>query len=86
MPTSLPNTTAENDMIASYSDLASKFSQQKEGSNVLVNIIAGGYTEEGMSDAASAAAAVAGTMSGKQYLQLENDAWARALAFYDTIK
>ncbi len=86
VPTSLPNTTAENDMIASYSDLASKFSQQKEGSNVLVNIIAGGYTEEGMSDAASAAAAVAGTMSGKQYLQLENDAWARALAFYDTIK
>ncbi len=86
VPTSLPNTTAENDMIASYSDLASKFSQQKEGSNILVNIIANGYTEEGMSDAASAAAAVADSMSGKQYLQLENDAWARALAFYDTVK
>jgi len=86
VPTSLPNTTAENDMIASYSDLASKFSQQKKGSNILVNIIAGGYSEEGMSDAASAASAVTNAMSGKQYLQLENDAWNRALDFYGTVK
>ncbi len=87
VPTTLPNTKQENDMINSYTDLGDdKFSSSKNGRNILVDIIVGGYTEEGMSDAASAASVVANNYSGKQYLQLLNDAWQRALNFYDTIK
>jgi len=85
VPTTLPTTTTENDTIAGYTDLTSKFSQQKNDANLLVDIIASGYTEQGMSDAASAAAAVANNMSGSQYLLLENKAWERALDLYESL-
>lgn len=87
VPTTLPNTTTENEMINSYTDLGNeKFGQGKDQSNLLVNIIVKGYTDEGMSDAASAASVVTNNYSGKQYLVLQNDAWQRALSFYNTVK
>ena len=87
VPTILPTTTVENDQINGMTNLGNdKFGQSKEQNNVLVNIIVGGYTEEGMSDAATAAAVVSSDWSGAQYLQLQNDAWARALDFYATIQ
>ena len=86
VPTILPTTTVENDQINGMTNLGNdKFGQSKEQNNVLVNIIVGGYTEEGMSDAASAAGVVTSDWSGAQYLQLQNDAWDRALDFYNTI-
>jgi len=87
VPTILPTTTVENEQINGFTNLGNeKFGQSNKQNNVLVNIIVGGYTEEGMHDAATAAATVADSWSGKQYLQLQNDAWQRALSFYDTIK
>ena len=87
VPTILPTTTVENDQINGMTNLGNdKFGQSKEQNNVLVNIIVGGYTEEGMSDAATAAGVVSSDWSGAQYLQLQNDAWARALDFYATIQ
>lgn len=86
VPTILPTTSVENDQINGMTNLGNdKFGQSKEQNNVLVNIIVGGYTEEGMSDAASAAGVVTSDWSGAQYLQLQNDAWDRALDFYNTI-
>lgn len=86
VPTILPTTSVENDHINGMTNLGNdKFGQGKEQNNVLVNIIVGGYTEEGMSDAASAAGVVTSDWSGAQYLQLQNDAWDRALDFYNTI-
>lgn len=86
VPTILPTTSVENDQINGMTNLGNdKFGQSKEQNNVLVNIIVGGYTEEGMSDAATAAGVVSSDWSGAQYLQLQNDAWDRALDFYNTI-
>lgn len=86
VPTVLPTTKQENDTLSGYTDLTSKFSQNKGEQNILVDIIASGYTEEGMSNAEEAANAVAGTMSGKQYLTLKEDAWERLLDYYETVE
>lgn len=87
VPTTLPTTKVENDQINSYSSLGSvMFGTSKDQKNILVDIIVGGYKEEGMNDAASAAATVAGAYSGEQYLELQNRGWQRAIDFYDTIK
>lgn len=87
VPTILPLTKAENDHISGLTDLGNeKYGSSKDQKNILVDIIAGGYTEEGMTDGASAAKVVAENFSGTQYLQLQNDAWTRALDFYETVK
>lgn len=82
VPTVLPNTKVENDSLASYTELTEKFSQQKGGDNLLVNLIVNGYTDSSMSDAASAAAYIAGSWNGKQYLAVKQDAWDRALEYF----
>ena len=85
VPTVLPNTKSENDMLSGYTDLTNKFSLSKGGENILVNIIASGYTEEGMSNGAETAAAVSKTMSGQQYLLLKSDAWDRLVEYYNAL-
>ncbi len=86
VPTVLPTTKVENDTIAGYTDLQDRFNQQKDGDNLLLNIMVNGYTEAGMQDAASCADTVTNTWSGKQYLALKQGAWERDVAFYDTLK
>ena len=83
VPTVLPTTTVENDMINSYTDLKTKFSQSKGDSNSFVTMIVSGYTEEGMGSAAEAAATVSTTMGGAQYLQLKEMAWDRLVEYYN---
>lgn len=85
VPTVLPTTKQENEALGGYTDLTTKFSSSKGGQNILVDIIVNGYTEEGMSNAEDAAAAVTNNMSGKQYLTLEEDAWERAVEYYNTL-
>ncbi len=87
IPTVLPTTKQENDLINTYTDLSSKgkFSQNKGESNELVNEIAVGYTEQGMGNAEAAAAQVKDVMGGSQYLQLKQGAWDRLLAYYNTL-
>ena len=83
VPTVLPNTKVENDQIKTYSDLSTKFSSAKGGENLFVDQIVNGYATEGMSDAAGSAKYVSDTMSGAQYLQLKQDAWARLQKYYE---
>ena len=86
VPTVLPTTTVENSTISGYTELNDRFNQQKDGSNMLLEIIVGGYTDAAIQDAASAADTVTNSWSGKQYLALKQDAWQRDIDFYNTLK
>ncbi len=84
MPTVLPNTKEENDMIKDYTELGnSNFGTGKDQANILLDQIVGGYTIEGVTDAASAAAKVTGDWNGAAFLQLKQDAYNRLVAFYN---
>ena len=85
MPTVLPNTTVETDMINSYTDLRTKFSTTKGEENILCNQIAAGYTEQGMTSAAEAANTVATALGGAQYLALKQQAYDRVVDYYNTL-
>jgi hypothetical protein len=85
VPTVLPTTKAENDMINTYTQLTAngRYSQNKGGENLFVNEIVAGYAEEGMGNADASAAKVADEWGGKQYLALKTDAWNRLLSYYN---
>ena len=85
IPTVLPTTKAENDMINTYTQLTAngRYSQNKGGENLFVNEIVAGYAEEGMGNADASAAKVADEWGGKQYLALKTDAWNRLLSYYN---
>jgi putative aldouronate transport system substrate-binding protein len=85
VPTVLPTTTVENDAIKSYTDLSSKFDQNKDGANVFVTQITSGYTEQGMGSAQDAASYVSGTLGGSQYLSLKQQAYDRLVDYYNTL-
>ena len=84
VPTVLPTTKVENDMINQYSELKTKFSSAKDGENVLVDVIATGYSDD-LVDAEEAAVTVSDTWGGFQYLNIKQDAWDRLLEYYATI-
>lgn len=86
VPTVLPTTKVENDTVNGYTDLSTKFNQQKDGSNMLLDIIVGGYTDAAIKDAQSAVDTVSGTWSGKQYLAIKEGAWERDITYYETLK
>ena len=71
-------------MIAGYTELGSsgKFSSSKGGSNLLIDIIIGGYKGEGTSSRAETLNTIINTWHGKQYLELKNDAWERLQDYY----
>lgn len=83
VPTVLPTTTVENTTISGYTELTDRFNQQKDGSNMLLEIIVSGYTDAAMQDAQSTADNVANNWSGKQYLALKQGAWERDVDFYE---
>ena len=77
VPTVLPFTTTQNTEIKGFTDLSDRFDTSK-GVNVLVNIIAKGFDEEGMYDAEEAAESVTDAWSGTQYLAIVEEAWEAA--------
>ena len=85
MPTTLPNTTVETDMINSYTDLKTKFSTTKGEENLLLNLIVAGYTEQGMGSAAETAGTIASSWGGAQYLALKQQAYDRIVAYYESL-
>ena len=91
-PTILPLTQTDNDMINSYTDLGNeRWGVSKDQSNALLELITGGYADfaklvPGATDAESAAKVVAETFNANAQMTLVNDAWARSLDFYKTIK
>lgn len=85
-PSVLPTTSVENSTVSGYTELVNRFDQTKGGENMLVNLIASGYTDSSMRDAASTVDTVVNAWSGKQYLAIKQDAWNRGMSYYETLK
>ncbi len=83
VPTVLPTTAVDNDMINGYTELKTKFDQTKNGECIFVTQIVNGYTEEGVTCAEEAAALVADTWGGSQYLFIKEMAWESLVEFYN---
>lgn len=81
VPTVLPTTTVENSTISGYTELLERFSQEKDGANMLLELII-----SGVQDPEAQAATVASDWNGKQYLAIKQGAWERDIAYYDTLK
>ena len=100
VPTVLPTSKAENDIISTYTNLGNtKFGTAKNQVNILVDIIVGGYAGAAVSnivDANSAAKTVAEVAtteeeaatkwSGESYLEIKQGAWENLQDFYETLK
>ena len=84
IPTVLPNSKTETDMLNTYTELTSngKFSAAKGGENLFVDIIVNGLSKS----AEEQAAEVTGDWHGKQYLALRESAWKKLLAYYESVK
>ena len=80
IPTVLPNSKTETDMLNSYTELTSngKFASNKGGENLFVDIIVNGLSKT----AEEQAAEVTGDWHGKQYLALRESAWKKLVAYY----
>ena len=82
VPTVLPNTVVENNMINEYADLSTKYNMAKGGQNLFIDQIVNGYAVEGMGSADESAAYVADSLGGMQYLFLKQEAWTRLQDYY----
>ena len=84
VPTVLPTTKAENNIIGGYTELSSsgKFSQSKDKFNLLVDFICKGYNGEGTTDRATTINTVKNTWGGEGYLTIKEGAWQKLLAYY----
>ncbi|MBQ9300027.1 MAG: hypothetical protein IJ214_05905 [Clostridia bacterium] len=85
VPTVLPTTTNENQELGTYTELNSKFQSGKDQENAFVDIIASGFTAEGMGDPEEAAEYVTDNMMGAQYLDIKEGAWEALLDYYAEI-
>ncbi len=88
VPTTLPNTNAENEQINTFTELASagKFSQSKGKSNVLIQLIIHGYGHETtFVDLATALETVRTTWKATNYLAIKERAWVRLLEYYESL-
>ena len=87
VPTVLPTTKAENDIIAGYSELSSsgKFSQSKDKFNLLVDFICKGYNGEGTDNRANTINTVKETWGGSGYLTIKEGAWQKILKYYEDL-
>ena len=86
VPTVLPTTKEDNQALGGYDELNTKFQGGKGQENILVDIIASGFTAEGMGSPEEAAEYVKDVMSGEQYLDIKEIAWEELLDYYDTLK
>ena len=82
VPTVLPTTPEDNQLLGELTDLTEKFSTNNKAQNVLVDLIVNGFTLEGMSSVEEAVNTVAETMSGAVYLDVKNLAWQDLLDFF----
>ena len=87
VPTVLPTTKAENDIIAGYTELASsgKFSQSKNQFNLLVDFICKGYNGDGTDTRANTINTVKTTWGGEGYLTIKEGAWKKIVKYYNDL-
>ncbi|MBQ6505182.1 MAG: hypothetical protein IJI57_14840 [Flexilinea sp.] len=87
VPTVLPTSKADNDLLNTYTDLLNQFSQQKgdDKVSVLVDLIANGFDFEGFSDPEEAAETVAELWNGDAYLGIKEWAWEDIQDYYNSL-
>ncbi len=85
VPTVLPNTKQETDMINEYTELKNSFSQKKDEANVLCDMIVSGYSAEGMGSAEESVKTVNDSWKDSQYLALKQKAYDRLTEYYKSI-
>lgn len=83
VPTVLPTTKADNDLINSYTNLTNQFSSSKgdDQVNVMVDLIA-----KGSAQGFSGADTVKNDYQGASYLQVKEQAWEELQDFYKNLK
>ena len=87
VPTVLPTSKADNDLINTYTDLVNQFSSAKgdDKVNVLVDLIANGFTLEGFSSPEEAAETVAQLWNDEAYLGIKEWAWEDIQDYYESL-
>jgi putative aldouronate transport system substrate-binding protein len=87
VPTTLPTTKEENNIIGGYTELSSsgKFSTSKGKTNLFVDIIAKGYAGEGTSNRSETLTTVSGAWNVAAYLQIKQDAYNRLMKYYNDL-
>ena len=92
IPTSLPFTTAENEEVKGYKNLSDNFKTSSGTvTNLMLLFIEDGYsvtllTEAKAGTPAAIAELVGTTWQDSLYLKVQQAAWERVLAYYETIK
>lgn len=84
VPTVLPLTSAESQIINDYGNLSTMFSTSSKKQNLLVDLIVKGYGSDTFSDAAGAVAKVK-EWGGDQALETRNAAWDRLKEYYTSL-
>ncbi|MCR5584412.1 MAG: hypothetical protein K6F63_03125, partial [Lachnospiraceae bacterium] len=88
VPTVLPNTTVETDLLNSYTEITNSasgyFGSGKGQKNLFVDLIAKGYTDDVLSSKANTLKTVTETWNGKSYLALKQSAWKKIVDFYNS--
>ncbi len=86
VPTVLPNTKAENDIINGLTELTSgdtsKFAVSKKGNCIFVDIIVNGYSGDGTSSRDEMIATVKDTWKCETYVAQKDLAWQRLVKYY----
>ena len=88
IPTVLPNTKEESDLINSYTELSTNFSTSKGKVNMIIDMIVQGYSAELLSGAGNADAVaklVAENWNGELYLELKQDAYDLLVDYYESL-
>ena len=80
VPTVLPVSNDDADVLATYTDLNSQFSGD---ANILTILTVTGFVDEGWSSPEAAAETVKTTMNGAQYLIIKEKAWLAQKEFYE---
>ncbi len=85
VPTVLPNTDEETDIINGLSELSAngKFSSAKGGENLFVDLIVKGFVDAGFGSPEEAAETVEQTWRGYEYLEQKTYAWERLQEYYN---
>lgn len=86
VPTVLPTTAEQTNVIKGYADLKDNFSTSKGGYSLFVDVIENGYSVEGIDANDNAYAEnVKTTWNGEQYLIIKQAQWDSLKAFYETL-
>ena len=87
VPTVLPTSKADNDLINTYTDLVNQVSAAKgdDKVNVLVDLSANGFTLEGFSSPEEAAETVAQLWNDEAYLGIKEWAWEDIQDYYESL-